>query len=161
MDRSPRRLNLAAMILAAIAGTSLGCDGSISTEPDDREVPFQTVYRSQLSESRSELREVVESTGSWGALWDEIAGGPRPDVDFTRDMVILYGAGEQPNGCYEVEIRDIERRRGVIEVEVDLLVPGTGCVCTPVTTRPVHAVRTPRLSGPVDFDVERVTIRCT
>jgi hypothetical protein len=159
--RSPRPLVLSPFALLLLAAVTAGCYGTTSTEPHDPDVEFATLYRSQFSESVSERQEVIKSAGAWAVVWDEIAAGPPPPVDFSRDMVILYAAGEQPNGCHDAEIRNLESSHGLLEVEVDRLEPGAGCGCTPVVTRPAHAVRTAHSFDPVDFDVEQVTIRCS
>ena len=146
----------------AVLALALGCDGHvIITDPDTGFLPFQTVLQSQTSGIASSREEVIESYGEWVAVWNEIGrGGPPPQVDFGRDMVLLVAAGTEPNGCYSIEIRDVEARFGGLRVSADLNEPGTGCVCPQGIVRPVHAVRVERRSGGVDFNVRRVTLSC-
>jgi len=156
--RHPLRLAFALAVLAL----ALGCDGHvIITEPDSGSVPFQTLIQSQSSGIASPSEEVIRSNGEWTAIWNQIGrGGPPPQVDFGRDMVLLVAAGSKPNGCYTIEIRDVEARFGDLQVFADLNEPGAGCVCPQGIVRPVHAVRVPRSSRPVDFNVRTVTQSC-
>jgi hypothetical protein len=146
---------LAGLVLAMLAA----CDGYDITDPDD--VSFTTVYHSQVSGIDDSRQQLVESQGEWNSLWSEIGqGGPPPSVDFGRDMVAVVAAGERPNGCHTIEIRDIDIRSGLLRIDARRTEPGEGCVCTPAIVHPVHAVRLRRTSRGVDFDVDRVVQTC-
>ncbi len=137
------------------------CDGSILTEPDDGAVPFQTVYHSQTSGIDDPREQIVESPSEWSAAWSEIGrGGPPPSVDFDRDMVALVAAGARPNGCYSIEIRDIDVRGGRLRIDAESSEPGETCTCPQQVVHPVHAVRLRRSSRREDFDVRRVIQNC-
>jgi hypothetical protein len=138
-----------------------GCDGDIIVDPDDDgPVAFQTLYQGDSDITRSGS-EVIRGEFEWDEVWDEIGlGGAPPDVNFNREMVILVAAGTQPNGCYDIDIVSIEADDGTLEVDAELIEPGTGCTCPQATVRPVHAVVLRRLFNPVDVDVRRVVENC-
>jgi hypothetical protein len=148
--------------LLALALLAAGCDGSvIVTDPDGGSVPFQTVFLSQTSGIDDARGQLIESEREWEDVWSEIGrGGPPPDVDFSRDDVALVSAGTRPNGCYSIEIREIDLRGGLLRVDADETEPGTGCVCPSVIVHPVHAVRLRRTGRRADFDVRRVARDC-
>ncbi|HYO16774.1 MAG TPA: protease complex subunit PrcB family protein [Thermoanaerobaculia bacterium] len=157
----PLRLSLrpAALLVAALLA---GCDGDVIVDPDDEgPVRFETLYQSQFSDIDDSGEEIVRSSSEWRRVWDAIgADRPLPSVNFDRDMVAVVAIGERPDGCYDVEIRDIEVDFGVIEVEVDLIEPGSNCGCSDVIVQPVHAVVLDRINAPVDFNYERVVLSC-
>lgn len=149
--------------LAVLALLFAACDGDVLiTDPDDGgNVSFVTVYRSQDSGIDESLGLLIESQREWDDVWDEIGqGGPPPDVNFNRDDLVLVSAGTQPNGCYSIEIRDIDRRGGFLNVDADLLEPGSGCLCTQGTVRPVHVVAISQAGRSLDVDIRRVTRDC-
>ncbi len=136
------------------------CDGTIITDPDGS-VAFETLYHSQVSDIEDPREQIIESQSEWSAVWSEIGrGGLPPSVDFDRDMVALVAAGSRPNGCYTIEIRDIDIRGGELRIDVDLNEPGESCTCPAVIVHPVHAVRLRRTSRREDFDVRRVIQNC-
>jgi PrcB C-terminal len=157
----PLRFTLrpAALLVAALLA---GCDSDIIVDPDDEgPVRFETLYQSQFSDIDDSGEEIVRSSSEWTRVWNAIGTDrPRPSVNFDRDMVAVVAMGERPNSCYDIEIRDIEVDFGVIEVEVDLIEPGAGCVCAPTVVQPVHVVVLDRISAPVDFNYDRVVLTC-
>lgn len=154
-----KKLLLSTCLISCLA--LAGCDGDILVDSDDDgPVAFQTLYQGD-SDITGSGSEVIRGEFEWDDVWDEIdVGGAPPDVNFNREMVILVAAGTQPNGCYDIEIVSIEADDGVLEVDAELIEPGTGCTCPQATVRPVHAVALQRLFNPVDVDVRRVVENC-
>lgn len=137
------------------------CDGDVLITDPDGSVPFQTLIQTQTSGIAVSRRQIIETSSEWSAVWNEIGrGGPPPEVDFGRDMVVLVAAGAHPNGCYAVEIRSIDVRGGLLRIDADLTEPGPGCVCPTVIVHPVHAVRLREINREADFDVRRVVQSC-
>lgn len=149
------------LLLLCVLVTLTSCDGDVIITDPDGDVSFQTVFSSQSSEIRNLRGQLIESQSEWDDVWDEIGrGGPPPDVDFSRDEVALVAAGERPDGCYSIEIREIELRSGLLRVDADLLEPGENCLCPDVLVNPVHAVRFRRTGRDADFDFRRVVRDC-
>lgn len=148
-----------ALLLASLFA---GCDGDYLVNPDDDgPLRFETLYQSQDSDLSSNRNLIITNSGDWERVWDDIGiGGPAPRVDFDREMVALVAAGSQPDGCHSVEITDVRLDDGVLEIDADVVAPGTNCICPDVIVRPVHAVVFRRVFAPADFDVRRVVENC-
>lgn len=160
MKKHPLRSALWPALLAA--ALLAGCDGDYFVDPDDDgPLRFETIYKSQDSDISDQFEEIVTSSGEWERVWDDIgAGGAPPRVDFDREMVAVVTGGTRPDGCHSVEIVDIGLDNGVLEIDADLIEPGTNCVCGAVIVRPVHAVVFRRVFAPADFDVRRAVENC-
>jgi hypothetical protein len=157
----PLRFTLrpAALLAAALLAA---CEGDVIVDPDDEgPVRFETLFQSQISDIDDSGEEIVRSSSEWARVWDALGTGrPRPSVNFDREMVAVVAMGTRPDGCYSIEIRDIEVDFGVLEIDVDLIEPASNCVCTDVVVQPVHAVVLDRINAPVDFNYERVVLSC-
>lgn len=160
MKKHPSRSALwpALFAVALIAG----CDGDFVVNPDDDgPIRFETIYKSQDSDISEQFEEIVSSSAEWERIWDDIgAGGAPPRVDFGRENVAIVTGGVRPDACHAVEIVDVRHDDGILQVDAELIEPGTGCVCPQVVVRPVHAVVFRRIFALVDFDVRRVVENC-
>ncbi len=63
------------------------------------------------------------------------------EVDFAREWVAFYAAGQKPTGGFSAAIDGITLRRGVLVVATHLETPGAGCAVTEALTRPFALVR--------------------
>ncbi|HSK80797.1 MAG TPA: hypothetical protein VLQ45_30370 [Thermoanaerobaculia bacterium] len=161
MKKHPTRSVLWLTLLAT--ALLAGCDGDYLVDPDDDDGPlrFETLYQNQDSEISGRRELTITNQASWERVWDDIGiGGPPPRVDFDREMVALVAAGTQPDSCHFVEITDVRLDDGILEIDADLIEPGTNCVCSDVVVRPVHAVVFRRVFAPADFDVRRAVENC-
>lgn len=160
MKKHPSRSALWPTLL--VAALLAGCDSDYFVDPDDDgPLRFETLYENQISDISGRRELIIDSESEWERVWDDIGvGGPPPRVDFGREMVALVAAGTQPDGCHFVEITDVRLDDGVLEIDADLVEPGTNCVCAAVIVRPVHAVVFQRVFAPADFDVQRVVENC-
>lgn len=108
---------------------------------------------------RDARRTVIRGDAKWRATWDEITATvtprpPLPEVDFSRDEVILAAAGTRSSGGYTIEILSVyedEGERSAIVLETR---PASSCGVTTAITHPLAAVLVPRSAAPVRF-VER------
>jgi len=102
-------------------------------------------------------RLVIRNSERFNDLWEQIVGpredkpGP-PEVDFSREMLIVAAMGERPSGGYEIVIT------GACEVDNQLEVhvrssdyTKCGGMQTAVLTAPVDIVRLPKSDLPVVF----------
>ncbi len=121
--------------------------------------PYQSVdhaFRDANSHLRYPVRLTVQDSADWLAIWSRIAGpnneAPAPPVDFTREMLLVAGMGEQPCMGHLISIdtvmRDDEKRIYAVVRERHR---GAGCGCLNAVISPVDVVRVPRTIRPVTF----------
>jgi hypothetical protein len=96
--------------------------------------------RTGIAEAR---RLVIRDANGWAQFWAELGTGERPDVDFTKDLVIAVAAGQRPSGGYEIAIESVNRVDGELSVSVVERSPSPNCVTTASLTQPVDVVVVP------------------
>jgi hypothetical protein len=129
----------------------------ISLEPYDA---VDHLYRNAKSQLPGSVRLAILDTADWSAIWTRIVGtssiAPVPAVDFSREMLLVVGMGEQPCLGYNINVdtvyRDQEKR---IYAVVRERRRGARCGCLAEVISPVDIIRVPRTERPVSF-LERV-----
>ena len=152
-----------ALLLLSLA---MICCSDSATEPTGRTVPIATVVAESYSGVLAGRHEIIRDGDAWVRAWDEIyefvTPAPlRPPVDFGEEMLLLASLGTRPDGCYSVRIVAVGEADQGLRAEVEETIAGANCVCGAALTRPVHVVRLPRRSGPVDFVDRTSTKRCS
>lgn len=85
-------------------------------------------------------RMVIRDANTWAEFWSELGAGDRPDVDFTRNVVVAVAAGQRPTGGYEVAVDRVSQADGELRIDVVERTPGPNCVTTSAQTQPVDVV---------------------
>lgn len=109
-----------------------------------------------IGESR---RLVIRDANGWDQFWSELAVGDRPDVDFSRDVVVAVAAGQRSTGGYEIAVDRVTQVDGQLQVEVVERTPGPNCMTTTSLTQPVDVVVVPASEARSLRFVERKEIR--
>ena len=155
------------MVLLALA-----CAGS--ADPKRRSPPagmgpaaFQTLaQRSVPGQSGGEIRKVARDAASWRALWAELRQGASADllpeeppaIDFGREMAVVVAMPTQ--SCVSrVTVRSVVQEGDGAVVNLLEAPSAPNCRCM-VASRPLHAVRLPRLEGAVRFVAEAGQTPC-
>ena len=119
-------------------------------------VPFETLDQGEHSGIRDTRMQAVRDEAAWVALWAEHTAGREPtpaipEIDFAREMAVVFFWGEKPTSGHEAEITEISLGAERAVVRVELRAPAPGGVVLPVLTQPFHVVKLPRFSPPVEF----------
>ncbi len=107
---------------------------------------------------REARRLVIRDANSWDQFWSELAVGDRPDVDFTRDVVVAVAAGQRSTGGHEIAVDRVTQIDGELSVEVVERTPGPNCITTASLTQPVDVVVVPSADARSWSFVERKEI---
>jgi hypothetical protein len=99
--------------------------------------------RTGVRESR---RLVIRDANAFAQLWSELAVGDRPEVDFTRDVVVAVTAGEQPGGGYGIAVDRVRENNGELTVGVVETTPGPNCITAASPTQPADIVVVPSVA---------------
>lgn len=153
--------------------TLLGvCGCGRPTGPDSTPVPVPLVrLRSEpfsfLSNSgfiepqRLVVRDAVAWQGVWETAWrsrSEIP--PLPEVDFTREMVVVAALGSRPSGGFSILVDSAAERPGALTVSIRTISPGN-CIVTLAVTQPLDMARLPRRGGAVFFREQAEVRNCS
>ena len=111
--------------------------------PADSTVELRRIGRWVGSSIRGSRRLVIRDQGTWSQFWSELGAGVRPEVDFSRDLVIAVASGERTSGGHDIQVRSVTRAGGELRIEVLETSPGAGCVTTTALTQPVDVVVVP------------------
>ena len=101
---------------------------------------------------------VVRDRDAWLRMWVALFPGsptslppPLPEVDFSREMVVVAALGSQPSSGYDIVFTGAFEADGVVTMELETRSPGPGCGTLTVITAPVDLARVPRRDGSVVF----------
>jgi hypothetical protein len=75
---------------------------------------------------------------------------PLPEIDFSREMIVVAAMGRRPNGAYWIIIDGACEVDGQLEIFVRSI-NGSRCTAPAIMTAPVDVVRLPRMDLPVVF----------
>lgn len=115
-----------------LCATLIACGGSNRLEP--REVPTARV---QAFWPSTNLRQTytVRSDDEWKLVWlahepTTLPRSERPQVDFSRKMILGLTQGFGPNGCHGLSIRRVVEEEDELRVEYLLVGPQPFVACT-------------------------------
>ena len=110
-------------------------------------------------------RLVVKTADEWSKVWSRIVSNhgptpPVPEIDFSREMLLVAAMGTRPTGGYSIEIEAVDRDSASITAGVRKRSPGKNCGTISALTAPVAIVRIPRSEKPVRFVEETIATNC-
>ncbi|MES2521447.1 MAG: protease complex subunit PrcB family protein [Gemmatimonadota bacterium] len=159
----------------AVVALTAGCDSATTAPPPG--VPAgstalqvltvpDSVAQHLYSGIKDRRRLVIRDMVTWTQLWNEATQQrqprpPVPQVDFTREVLIVASMGSRPTGGYSIDIPNVYESGGQRYVVVREVSPGAGCVLTQALTAPVIAVRVSQHAGSTSFVEEPRTRPCT
>ena len=85
---------------------------------------------------------------------------PRPEVDFSREMLLLAAMGAQPSGGYRIRIERVLDDGAELEAHVVHTSPGPRCGAIAAITHPVDVIRIAATPRPVRWLVRQEVIDC-
>jgi hypothetical protein len=158
------------LLVAVIAAGALACQAPFGPGELGSPVPFERlraepysfVFHSGLRESQRLVVRTPEALAeTWAAIWARHSPIPElPDVDFTREMLVVTALGERPTGGYGILIDSAFETPSGITIGVRTISPGQGCVVTQAVTQPVDLARLARSDAPVQFRAQAEVHRC-
>lgn len=104
-------------------------------------------------------RMVIRDANTWAAFWSELGAGERPDVDFTKNVVVAAATGQRSAGGYEIAVDRVTQTNGELGIEVVERTPGPNCITSSGPTQPVDVVVVPGVTPRSWSFVERKEVR--
>ena len=144
----------ALIILVCLAGPAWGQQPHVTRFGDPAD------GFAQYSGIRDSQRVVIRDREAWRRYWSEIhrpfiPSPAPPEVDFSREIIVLAAMGTRPSGGFVIRIDSASVDAAGMLVRVTQVVPGKGCAVPAVVTQPVDLVRVSATQLPVSF-AERV-----
>lgn len=111
------------------------------------------------------LRVVIRDGDAWREIWKRIHRPvtelpPLPEVDFSREMVVVAALGGRPSSTYAIIVDGAYERDERLEIAVRSVSPGKSCMTLTVCTAPVDIVRLPKTERSVVFRETEVVHEC-
>lgn len=118
-------------------------------------VPTTTVAHGASSGFKGKLQRVITTDADWNKLWSQHTSKrypplAAPQIDFTKEMVIVVWTGSRSSGGYSVAIEKVEDDGQNLVVTYRETRSSSGGR-TLALTQPHHAVTVPLSSRPVRF----------
>lgn len=144
---------LFAVALALAAG---GC----TTPASGHKLSWRTLSRGLTSGLQEPRRLVLRDEAAYLRVWAEHAADVNrpalpPNVDFSREMVVLLALGTRPTGGYLVEVVDVELRGRTLRVLVAEREPQPGSLQIQQLTQPYQFIALPTVASHVRFHTVR------
>ena len=107
-----------------------------------------------------ELRIIIRDRATWDTIWKRIvspdpyhdpynAVPPLPEIDFSREMLVVTAMGQRPSGGYRIMVNSVLEKNRRLEVEVHSISTCGGAPA--IVTAPIDIVRIPKTDIPVSF----------
>ena len=145
--------------ILVIALAAWAC-GEVTTAPEEA-VPMRRIFSSWSSTITVARTEVISSRDRWVQVWKDLSSDPAPEIDFSRDVLLLAARGTEPtSACHEIEIVSVTRARGETVAKVVITDPGSRCICPPAVSNAVHVVAIPKMGQPVRFVTSSRVVDC-
>jgi hypothetical protein len=171
------------ILAAAIVFGSAGAGSSVSQSDPGRPVDItpmgQTIAGTRMPFATGcgiwdQLRLVVRDREIWADVWKRIHSfgptysipqlppPPLPDIDFSREMVVVAAMGRRPSSAYSIIIEGAYtyERSYRLEIDVRSKENRNGCAAYPVMTAPIDMVRLPKTDRTVLFRETEVVPDC-
>lgn len=159
-----KKLSIALAATLVLAGC--GGAGTDTTAPDNQATVLE---QGQHGSMKDVTQEQYHNQADFKAGWDKLYAGQSepalPNVDFTKNTVVLYVIGEHKSGGYKARV--IKAGAGATSIGFDLqfevTIPGIGChSTTQEVTRPFIVISIPTTTdATIDDAVQRRQPDCT
>lgn len=121
-------------------------------------VSFERIDQGGQSGIQEPCVTVARNETAWKDLWrnhtrKQMDPDPRPEVNFTENVVVAIFKGQSSDSCHGAQIEEITEN-GTGLVVHGLFVERVGGFCAEVITYPFDIVKTQRPEGQITFDVE-------
>ncbi len=107
------------------------------------QVEIRRIGRWVSSNIRGSRRLVVRDPATWAQFWSELGAGVRPEVNFSRDLVVAVASGERSTGGHDIVVQRVTKSGGELRITVVETSPGPNCMTTMALTQPVDVVMVP------------------
>ena len=139
-------------ILAVCGVGAAGCQSTSSPESASTSMENESIapiLHEGYTGFSKPARFVVREAAEWVEVWRRAYVGrsevpERPEIDFSREMVVVAAQGARPSGGHDIGIERVAAGDGELKVYVLSTSPAPSCGVLTVITSPVVMVRVTR-----------------
>jgi hypothetical protein len=129
--------------------------GSVSAG-EASSLPLRNLGKGAFSGIQQAREEVIRTREEWARNWSLHAAGGKaseriPEVDFSKEVVILATLGRQRTGGHAITVVKAEELGGKLRVSIARTKPKPGSMALQALTAPFHFVAVPRSDCPPEF----------
>jgi hypothetical protein len=129
----------------------LGCDFF-----EDDIVRFDVVSEGSFSGVHTKTETIVDSQSEWISVWkqhgsDRIPEPPLPAVDFTSSVVVAIFAGDKPDTCYRLFLREVSEDGDDIIIRYEIGKTSSDSGCGDAITQPFTMLRIQKPQGSISI----------
>ena len=140
-------MNSVQTLLIGLLGLLL--TGCLSPSRAAEGLPVRSLARAAFSGIQDPKQEVIKDKAVWEETWarhvSKAKGAPpRPDVDFTKEMVIMAAMGRKNSGGYSIQVTSVKPVGDKLQVNITQIAPPPGAMTIQALTSPIQFVAVPR-----------------
>ena len=155
MNNSPSFLTL---VVASLCACCLAASADEDPEPDT----WRVLETGEYSNIQEATHEIINSEADWQEWWQRhntvrefVDGQERipapPEVDFSKETVLIATLGMRSTGGYAVEFADVKTEGEMVVAKLKTKSPGPDDMVTMALTAPYAIIAIPKHEGPVKF----------
>ncbi len=123
---------------------------------DDDVVRFEIISEGSFSGINTKTETVVDSQSQWTTLWDQhvsiqVPKPALPSVDFSSSVVVAIVAGNKPDSCYNLFLREVSEDGDNVNIRYEIVTSPPDLGCADVITQPFTIFRIPRPEGSISI----------
>ena len=150
----------------AIGCSTTGVESTLRGTPIEitrlRSEPYSFTFYSGFDQP---ARLVIRDQPSWEAAWERLylrsrPVPPLPEIDFSREVVVLVALGNRATGGYGILIDGAATTASEATILVRSISPGAKCGVTAALTQPVDIARMTRRQIDVRFSERSEVQQC-
>lgn len=132
LNGHPMISHLRFLIPVMLAGLLAACGGSSTLEPVELSTSRIAAF---WPTTNMQETYVIRSDGEWLVAWQKhepptYPKTDRPQIDFSKNMVVGLSLGSGSNGCYRLSIQRVVEEEEEVRVEYIHSMAQAGSICT-------------------------------
>jgi len=135
------------MAISLFATLTLLLALSITEAAQAHPFPIRTIAKGAISGIQEPTQELIKDQAAWEKTWTRHATRvleKRPEVDFSKEMVILVALGRKNTGGYTIEVTKVEPVGDKLQITVRRKSPTPGAMTVQMVTAPFQMVAVPQ-----------------
>ena len=148
------------LLAAAMLAGTVGCFATLGSASGGAERILPLTLRRGSADLPS-IDRVLRDKAAFEEVWISARiKAAMPQIDFSKEMVLLSARGCLPNACYRTRFVSFTIEGNGARAWLEDEDPSPHCFCALTLTCPYHLVKVPRLDGPVEFKHRLVRTDC-